>query len=224
MDISTKGLIEIMSLEGVCLSPYLDSVGVWTIGVGVTKYDGKDPRDIGEITIEQAITLFKDRIKAYASPVQKSNLNLSQNQFDALVSFCYNCGEGNLHKLIKNRSVSHIGEALMLYTIPKEITARRQKEQNLFKNGTYTSNNKVLVFPVSATHKPVYSKGYVLDVTKYFSDAPIPHQTIVPKAEKPAEPVKTEAAPQPAPILVNAPEAPASGSGLVSVWEWLRKH
>jgi lysozyme len=175
LNISTKGLIEIMSHEGVCLSPYLDSVGVWTIGVGITKYDGKDPKTMGNITIDQAIAMFKDRIGAYVAPVQalplaRSGL-LNQTQFDALVSFCYNVGPGNLATLCRNRTIQQIGEAFSLYHKPPEITERRDKEQRLFKSGVYSSNGKVLVFPVSASHKPIYSKGYALDVSKYFSAA-----------------------------------------------------
>lgn len=175
MDISTKGLIETMSHEGVCLSPYLDSVGVWTIGVGITKYDGVDPRTMGDITIDQAIAMFKDRIRAYVAPVQalpvaRSDL-LTQAQFDALVSFCYNVGAGNLATLCRNRTVKQIGDAFSLYHKPPEITERRNKEQRLFKSGIYSSNGKVLVFPVSASHKPIYSRGYELDVSKYFAPA-----------------------------------------------------
>jgi len=174
LDISTKGLIEIMSHEGVCLSPYLDSVGVWTIGVGITKYDGKDPRDFGAITMDQAIQMFKDRIRSYVLPVQKLGLKLTQEQFDALVSFCFNCGPGNLKKLTTGRSVNAIGTALMLYTKPKEITPRRQKEQALYQYGKYSSNGKVLVFPVSKANKPVYSKGVTVDALHYLSQAPAP--------------------------------------------------
>lgn len=192
MDISTKGLIEIMSHEGVCLSPYLDSVGVWTIGVGITKYDGKDPRDFGDITMDQAIEMFKDRIRSYVLPVQKLNLNLTQTQFDALVSFCFNCGPGNLKKLTTNRSVAAIGTALMLYTKPKEITARRQKEQQLYQFGKYSSNGKVLVFPVSKAHKPVYSKGYAVDASQYFTQPQPPVQAPQAAVAPKAEPAKAE--------------------------------
>jgi lysozyme len=174
MNISTKGLIEIMSHEGVCLSPYLDSVGVWTIGVGITAHDGKDPQNMGAITIDQAIAMFKDRIVAYVTPVQKLGLALTQAQFDALVSFCYNVGPGNLASLCRNRSIEQIGEAFSLYHKPPEITARRDKEQKLFKTGVYSSDGKVLVFPVNANHKPVYRDGYALDVAKFFSHAPAP--------------------------------------------------
>jgi lysozyme len=190
MNISTKGLIEIMSHEGVCLSPYLDSVGVWTIGVGITKHDGKDPQTMGGITIDQAIAMFKDRIAAYVAPVQKLNLGLTQTQFDALVSFCYNVGAQNLANLCHGRTLAQIGEAFDLYHKPVEITERRNKEKRLFQSGVYSSNGKVLVFPVSATHHPVYSKGYQLDVSKYFVMTTQPAPAPTPSPAKPVEPVK----------------------------------
>lgn len=39
----------------------------------------------------------------------------NQNQFDALVSFTYNCGSGNLKTLCKDRNVDLIGEKIILY-------------------------------------------------------------------------------------------------------------
>lgn len=183
MDISTKGLIEIMSHEGICLSPYLDSVGVWTIGVGITKHDGVDPEHMGPITIDQAIAMFKERIKAYVLPVQKYSLKLTQAQFDALVSFCYNVGPGNLNNLCRNRSVEQIGEAFSLYHKPPEIIARRDAEQKLFKEGVYSSDGKILVFPVNEKHKPVYHKGYTVDVTHHFAE---PAKTVEPAKPEPA--------------------------------------
>jgi lysozyme len=208
LDISTKGLIEIMSLEGVCLDPYLDSVGVWTIGVGITKYDGKDPRSFGRLTIEQAIAMFQTRIKAYADSVRKTGLQLSQVEFDALTSFCYNVGPGNLQKLTHGRSIPEIGTALMLYTRPPEVAKRRQKEQTLYKTGKYSSGNKVLVFPVSENHHPVYSKGYELDVSGYFvePEAPIPH---------PASPI---------PVLPPTAPPPPEGLTFATAIQWIKDH
>jgi hypothetical protein len=115
---------------------------------------------MGTITIDQAITMFKARIAAYVAPVQKLGLVLTQAQFDALVSFCYNVGPQNLANLCRGRSVAQIGEAFDLYHKPPEITERRNKEKRLFQSGVYSSSGKVLVFPVSATHKPVYSNGH----------------------------------------------------------------
>lgn len=174
MPLSTRGMIEIMSHEGICLEPYLDSVGVWTIGIGQTKSDGFDPRTAGKLTLQGAIDLFKSKIKLYTKAVDSLGLNLSQTQYDALTSFCYNVGEGNLRKLCRNRSIPQIGDAIMLYTIPVEITERRQKEQTLFKTGRYSNTDgHVLVFPVE-NNRPRYSKGYKVDVRPYFANAKPP--------------------------------------------------
>lgn len=180
--ISTRGLIEIMSHEGICLEPYLDSVGVWTIGVGQTKSDNIDPRTMGKLTLQQAVDLFKRKIKVYTRAVDALGLELTQSQYDALTSFCYNVGEGNLRKLCSGRSIAQIGEAIMLYTKPPEITQRRLKEQRLFKTGQYSNaDGKVLVFPVVNNH-PRYRDGYQVDVRPYFADAPKP-QPAPPKPE-----------------------------------------
>ncbi len=189
-EISTRGLIEIMSHEGICLEPYLDSVGVWTIGVGQTKSDDIDPRTMGKLTIQQAVDLFKRKIKSYTKAVDALGLKLTQYQYDALSSLCYNFGPGNLNKLCRGRSLDQIGDAIMRYTKPPEITARRQKEQKLFKSGQYSnSDGKVLVFPVENNH-PRYSKGYQVDVRPYFRPPivilPNPTPIDVPPIEKPA--------------------------------------
>lgn len=162
-------MIEIMSHEGICLQPYLDSVGVWTIGVGQTKSDDIDPRNMSKLTIQQAIDLFKKKIVPYDRAVQRQRLTLKQHQHDALVSCCYNFGEGNLAKLCHGRTVEEIGEAIMLYTKPPEITERRRKEQRLYKEGVYSNTDgKVLVFPVVNNH-PNYRAGYKIDVRPYFN-------------------------------------------------------
>lgn len=182
MQVSTKGMIDIMSHEGICLEPYLDSVGVWTIGIGQTKSDDLDPRTMGKLTVPEAIALFKRKIKPYAKAVDDLKLDLKQHQYDALTSLCYNFGPGNLRRLCNGRSLDQIGEAIMLYTKPPEITERRRKEQRLFKTGQYSNTNGgILVFPVENNH-PRYSKGYRVNVLPYFSDDP-----------KPAPPVKKSA-------------------------------
>lgn len=173
MKISTRGMIEIMSHEGLCLDWYYDSVGIPTIGLGQTRSDDIDPKTMGKITIQQAIDLFKRKIKSYTDAVDALKLDLTQYQYDALSSCCYNFGPGNLRKLCSGRNITQIGEAIMLYTKPPEITERRQKEQTLFKTGKYSNDGHVLVFPVVNNH-PKYSAGYQIDVRPYFTSAPVP--------------------------------------------------
>lgn len=181
-------MIDIMSHEGICLEPYLDSVGVWTIGIGQTKSDDIDPRTVGKLTLQQAIDLFKRKITQYTDAVDALGLDLTQYQYDALSSCCYNFGPGNLQKLCRNRSIVQIGEAIMLYTIPPEITERRRKEQTLFKTGRYSnSSGEVLVFPVVNNH-PQYSKGYEVDVRPYFAPVVAAAPPPVPPAPPPPKP------------------------------------
>lgn len=185
MKVSSRGLIDIISHEGICLEPYLDSVGVWTIGIGITRHDDVDPRTMGKITLQQAIDLFKRKIREYTDAVDALNRDLTQYQYDASTSLCYNFGAGNLRTLYRNRTIAQVGDAIMLYTKPKEITERRQKEQRLFKTGQYSNvDGKVNVFPVNANHHPVYKKGQMIDVRPYFSDITRPDDPVIGDAKR----------------------------------------
>lgn len=189
MQISARGLIDIISHEGICLDPYLDSVGVWTIGIGETKADGIDPQHSSRLTLQQAVDGFKNHIKQYTDAVDAENTyhdnKMTQQQYDALCSCCYNFGPGNLHGLCRHRTLEQIGQAIMLYTKPPEITARRRDEQRLYLTGHYANQDgKVLQFPVTASHHPYYHGGTMVDIRPYFPDlqAPAPAPATKPAA------------------------------------------
>lgn len=173
---SSRGLIDILSHESICLTWYYDSQGVPTTGVGETHSDGIDPKTFGPMTVQQAIERFKSHVIApYAAAVDAENAYhggaMTQQQYDALLSCCYNFGEGNLHQLCRHRTLAQVGDAIMLYTRPPEITGRRKAEQHLFKTGEYANHDdKVLVFPVTASHHPDYHRGRMIDVLPYFPD------------------------------------------------------
>jgi lysozyme len=95
---SDRGLRFIMDQEGVVLHPYLDQGARRTIGVGHLIKDGEDFPD--QITREQAMELLADDIKRFETAVNDYALNLSQNQFDVLVDFTFNAGEGALAQLL----------------------------------------------------------------------------------------------------------------------------
>ena len=88
-----EGLALIKKFEGCELKAYQCSAGVWTIGYGPTK-----DVDAGmEITQEQAEQMLVDELHEYESYINKYvTVALSQNQFDALVSWVYNLGPANL--------------------------------------------------------------------------------------------------------------------------------
>jgi lysozyme len=86
----------IVGFEGVRLKAYQDSVGVWTIGVGST-YPTVQPGQV--ITQQEAMDRFDRDISKFETGVTNLvKVQLEQCQFDALVSFAFNVGLGNLAK------------------------------------------------------------------------------------------------------------------------------
>ena len=98
MQTSDKGIALIKQFEGCKLTAYQDSVGVWTIGYGWTKpVDGKPIRAGMTIKQETAERLLKTGLVSYENDVSRLvKVDLTQGQFDALVSFTYNLGARSL--------------------------------------------------------------------------------------------------------------------------------
>ena len=98
MQTSDKGIALIKQFEGCKLTAYQDSVGVWTIGYGWTQpVDGKPIRAGMTIKQETADRLLKTGLVSYESDVSRLvKVDLTQGQFDALVSFTYNLGARSL--------------------------------------------------------------------------------------------------------------------------------
>ncbi len=93
MNISKEGLSLIKKVEGCELEAYKCAAGVLTIGYGSTK--GVKKGDT--ITQEEADKLLLHEMEEYEGYVNKLvEVNLSQNQFDALVSWVFNLGPANL--------------------------------------------------------------------------------------------------------------------------------
>jgi len=93
--VDTKGINFIVKEEGMILHPYLDSVGVATIGVGCTYYENGTRVKITDspISQERAISLFKNVLRNYEATVWSvTRDDINQNQFNALVSICFNIG------------------------------------------------------------------------------------------------------------------------------------
>jgi lysozyme len=99
MQLSDNGYKIIKNFEGLRLTAYRDVAGVWTIGYGSTRYhDGKRVKPGDKLATEaQADALFHNTLGRYEQAVnQFVKVPLTQNQFDALVSFTYNEGAGAL--------------------------------------------------------------------------------------------------------------------------------
>lgn len=94
MKVSQKGINLIKKYEGCKLESYVCPAGVLTIGYGST---GSHVKRNMKITEQEAEKLLQKDLERFEIGVLKSvKVNLTQNQFDSLVSFSYNCGLGNL--------------------------------------------------------------------------------------------------------------------------------
>ncbi|WP_187261319.1 lysozyme [Pontibacter beigongshangensis] len=94
------GLALIHEFESCRLEAYLCPAGIWTIGWGCTFYeDGTRVKKGDRISKKQAEDLFKTILPRFEEQVRKAvTAPLTLNQFSALVSFTFNCGEANLKK------------------------------------------------------------------------------------------------------------------------------
>ena len=150
MQISEKGLSLIAYYEGLKVSPYLDAVGIPTIGLGTIVYpDGKkvtmaDP----PITKEQAYDFCKDHLKGISESLtnflEKIEFAVEQNEFDALLCFAYNLGMApilnkgkTMHEALCERHRGKIRDAFLIYNraggkILRGLTRRRRSESILF--------------------------------------------------------------------------------------------
>lgn len=134
MRTSQNGINLIKKYEGCRLTAYKCPAGVWTIGYGHTEGVSEGQK----ISQQQAEQYLVEDLVKYEKYVEKYvDLELNQNQFDALVSFTYNCGAGNLKKLVKNRNHKQIAEAFQYYRkangkILSGLVKRRAEEKTLF--------------------------------------------------------------------------------------------
>lgn len=136
MKTSQKGIDLIKQFEGCKLKAYkaLPSEQYYTIGYGHYGADVVEGMTISQADADEFLRRDLGKFEKY---VEKTDLQLDQNQFDALVSFTYNCGPGNLLKLVAGRTIPQIGTAILKYNkaggkVLKGLTRRRQAEYNLF--------------------------------------------------------------------------------------------
>ena len=141
MRTSEAGIILIKSFEGCRTEAYQDAVGVWTIGYGHTI----DVKEGMTITQHQCDVMLEVDIETYENYVKKQvKVSLTQNQFDALVSWVYNLGPTNLRKstLLKVLNAGKYEEVPYQMKrwihadgkILKGLVLRREAEAELFSN------------------------------------------------------------------------------------------
>lgn len=137
MKTSQRGINLIKQFEGVRLTAYKCPAGVYTIGYGHTRGVQRGMK----ITEEESSAYLTADLLNSEKAVERydSVYHWNQNEFDALVSFTFNCGAANLRSLLRNgqRNRSQIAAALPLYRkaggkVLKGLERRRAAEKALF--------------------------------------------------------------------------------------------
>ncbi len=146
MKASINGVKAIAEHEALRLRAYDDAqpnklitsksqvIGTLTIGYGHTKgvYVGQT------ITKQQAESFLSEDVQYAVNAVKRLvNVDINQNQLDALTSFVFNIGEGRfakstLRKLLNQKLYNEAAEQFFVWNKPSGIIGRRHKEYNLF--------------------------------------------------------------------------------------------
>ncbi len=151
MRISINGINLIKEFEGLRLEAYQDIVGVWTIGYGHTGSDVHPGLTIDDSIAVELLHLDLRKFEDGLNSMVK--VELTQNQFDALMSFVYNVGLGGKDKsgkligfagstMLKFLNVSDFLNAALEFPkwrkaggkVQSALVDRRKKEQELFES------------------------------------------------------------------------------------------
>lgn len=140
MKVSNSGLELIKSFEGCRYKAYQDVGGVWTIGYGHT-----GPKVFEGLLINEEIAtelLKADIARFEAGVTQAVRVDLTQGQFDALVSFAFNVGMGaftlsTMNQLLNQGKYKDAADQLLRWNkvkgkVVRGLTERRLTERLLF--------------------------------------------------------------------------------------------
>lgn len=170
--LSVEGACEIIASEAIVRMPYFDSVRVLTFGIGHTAAaGGLDPKSLPmgtEQPMEKVIEVFKADIANNEKRVAKAmTREPKQHEFDAAVSFDINTGAAPRASWLKSFNAGNIAQAgreFMNWSRPPEIIPRRQRERDLFLNGTYTSQGFANAYPANAAGQVQWSRGKRINI------------------------------------------------------------
>ena len=146
MRLNNSGYLLICEFEGLSLKPYLCPANIPTIGYGNCFYSDGSKVTMNDKPISKyiAFEMFKTIADDFAKKVSKVITSpLNQNQFNAIVSFSYNCGISNLKSstLLKKINTNHfdptIKDEFLKWNkskgkVLKGLTKRRELESEIY--------------------------------------------------------------------------------------------
>jgi lysozyme len=167
---SSDAINLIKQYEGLRLTAYQDSVGIWTIGYGTTTINGVAVYEGQTITQAQADEYLLEHMQSNVSPIINTKVKapITQSMYDALCCFTYNLGSGNLSKstLLKElNTTKYLDTATSFLDYNKAggvvlagLTKRRSAEKDLFLKDGIPSISGDLT-PVQGANAPVDSSN-----------------------------------------------------------------
>lgn len=166
MKISHAGLDLIKRWEGCRLKAYKDSVGVWTIGYGLTSAAGIVQVYEGMVISQaQADDYLARALVKYEQAVDKAITRpMTQPQFDSMTSLCYNIGpnafaNSSVVRRFNAGDIAGAGEAFLMWTKAggKELQGlvnRRKDERAFFLRGAEAIQKPVEPVPPAPAPTP----------------------------------------------------------------------
>lgn len=141
--VSDKGIKLLKGWEGEVLHGYKDAVGFLTVGVGHLVKKGEPYKLNQKVAQAESTRLLREDLKRFEDCINASvKVPITQNQFDALVSFSFNVGESALKRssVLKNlngRKFASAADAFLLWNkaggkILPGLHRRRKEERELF--------------------------------------------------------------------------------------------
>ena len=143
--------------EGFSSTIYVCPAGKDTVGYGhVIKNETERQMYANGITEAQALELMRQDMQGFNNSLKRfvinNNIQLTQCQYDALLSFSFNCGSGwmtngsGLSRLLINGEFDKVGDKLGEYVkgggrVLPGLVNRRADEAEMFNNGDYIRNH-----------------------------------------------------------------------------------
>ena len=138
MAIAQSTLAFITKEEGARNKAYKDSKGLWTIGVGHLIKADEQHLLTATLTDQEVEELLRSDLKWCSEAVESSvKVPLTQAQFDALYSLCFNIGGTNFAKStvvkkINENDLQGAADAILMWNKPEVLVNRRKRERALF--------------------------------------------------------------------------------------------
>ncbi|MBK3745859.1 lysozyme [Paraburkholderia aspalathi] len=174
--------------EGVRLTAYQDSVGIWTIGAGHTSAAGAPKVTKGmAITAAEAAAILSRDLAIFESAVSSAvKVTLNQNEFDALVSLAFNIGAGAFKSstLLKKLNAGDRAGAADQFLVWNKVTVdgkkvelkglntRRQAERKQFMTSMSVTSSNPPADSASSTTLASLIASFLQAITSWFERKP----------------------------------------------------